>query len=1848
MSNNDLQSILARHNLKGINVANFSQPRAHQPTASRPQPYQYPAPVPQPQQVYQYPAVPRQQWVPPAEAARQQVRPSFAWPSAPQPQYTIDPRHYSYNIWGKAPVYSLTGEDEEENEESEDEGEGQGEEAEAGDDATAAAEVEIDAGAKAEESIDAEKAGTQHIVTDEPTEKTNNILPAEPSPEDSATPVAEETAAEPAKEEPIPEPPSENPPSGPIQADTQPAVAEEPPVAPSSEGEAAISATTSPEPDPVPEASQDSAVLAAAEEEVHVAEPATEDPVSSGNADADAQASEEDIEVVHALAEEQASEEPAIAAVLQDDEDTTADTVVTVDMTEKSNSQEEAVPGAEVIEDAAETPKPAGDTLTVDDPPEDSPSQDSSTADPPPMDSPDKTTAENDPPSAEPSPADQDTETIPEPEPQIDVTSAPEPDSGVVEEPTIEAVEQQPPATEIEDQPVEVVEAVDSANSNDESAVIVIDVGGEEASADDTVVIVDVPPSNSDEIIDVPPPPPPAPHVTIAEPMRPSKVSSKKKYSKSSKSRQPEKPKEVKPVEIIPLKEGRPRTAAKSKGKVKKSRGKVVEKAMKVFEDSPPPPPLVVAVPEDAAIDVPPPAPSPPPAESIIEVAGVEEMQIINVVDENKDIEETAAEAETPSPEVESIAASPEEEVAGHQGQDTIAESSSSCSSDPEPAAEPISTSPLDASNTVVEQADSVAVELPEAVQEVAVSTEPPVEDLALADATTDETVGKDSTDGDAVETMSPAESHSRSMSPTADASGSIVDEPCTSAQEAMIGEDPATIEEGLAETSEETAPAETTELDVVDSAVETTVDSIAMEDSSGSDDTTAISVEPAAEKPELVAECAADLVESTELATSTEPVLESEAEIVMVEMIKESSAGDQADPEVPVLAHVIPNAEPNTDDAHDGALVLIVHPEVEEGIDTDAEILPEAPMPPCSQLSEAEGESGGEDEDGGEEQQDMSGEPTTEPINREEPEEFPAPPAVDAVEMEATDVPNPVEGDPMSVANSSAVKPEAEKVEGSDQSKPVDAMPDDQEDATPVSPIETPDAAVDIPPADQDALSAHATQESETNSSSNTDHPPEVVGIKSDEPVHENDKAEEEPIHVEAPEALESEAKDASPPAEEVESPKIIDAPQAQPDQKLEDEATELVEKAVDPDVAGDGVDEGEKQEITEQVAEHRSGEDTGATEEPAPTEKEAVVVAEVGAPEQLPTEHYATTSEGTSQPTVEEPAAQDPAVDQAVIEEPAAAEVREPVTDAAVEEPAADQLAADAIEEPVMPEPAVEDHALHKEASEPVADDPTGTVPCETITEQSVINDLEVSAEDKPPEEVAQTTTDYIPEAPAETTVEDPEEANNAASSTEGTVGQEEGGTISNKPSLQVLVEDVQSSSAKALLEERTAPSLSDHGDHQDQDPVPTEPVVEKSLEPDEEFSPRLPSISGAEEDAPEAAEPGPSASSHGFAAREEENFGPQDSISERGQPMGEPQLGSVYTEHQFVAEMSGALPPRSAAPSGSIPHPPSRVSGRGPPAGSASIHPSKASAREPVASSSTSKQPSRASPPKDKRRSVHSTRTKVKDVSRPTGDPKAPVEITRRTTIKTTPTTNFLGMRSSGSKHSCQPSNIDDLKRQADDLAAREKETRRKIAEAEQRAEIADRARKLREQEAKLAFLHQAEAAAAKKEERRKREREERESESARLRDEEAKVESSRNTEHERAARRHRRRHGDRVSESHRRHRDERPRARKHSSSHRDEQVREQSPHPQPSSQPQPREPREPKVRRYRAKEVGTERRKTQDVDAGEEVDTREQPEPSRRPEERRRRPHRESRKEEKPKGLFGSLKSVFKKL
>lgn len=111
---NDLQSILARHNLRGINVANFSTSPQQRRTPQQHEPYQYPAPVPQ--QRVQYP------WGGAAQssAPHSSVRPSFAWPAPPQPQYTIDPRHYSYNIWGKAPVYSLTGEGEEEEERDED------------------------------------------------------------------------------------------------------------------------------------------------------------------------------------------------------------------------------------------------------------------------------------------------------------------------------------------------------------------------------------------------------------------------------------------------------------------------------------------------------------------------------------------------------------------------------------------------------------------------------------------------------------------------------------------------------------------------------------------------------------------------------------------------------------------------------------------------------------------------------------------------------------------------------------------------------------------------------------------------------------------------------------------------------------------------------------------------------------------------------------------------------------------------------------------------------------------------------------------------------------------------------------------------------------------------------------------------------------------------------------------------------------------------------------------------------------------------------------------------------------------------------------------------------------------------------------------------------------------------------------------------------------------------------------------------------------------------------------------------------------------------------------------------
>jgi hypothetical protein len=123
---NDLHSILARHNLKGINVANFSSSPSQRPTPQQNQPYQYPASVSQPRAPYT--------WTPPPSQGQRQaagvgqgqggsasatVRPSFAWPAPPQPRYTIDPRHYSYDIWGKAPVFSLTGEDEEDEAEAE-------------------------------------------------------------------------------------------------------------------------------------------------------------------------------------------------------------------------------------------------------------------------------------------------------------------------------------------------------------------------------------------------------------------------------------------------------------------------------------------------------------------------------------------------------------------------------------------------------------------------------------------------------------------------------------------------------------------------------------------------------------------------------------------------------------------------------------------------------------------------------------------------------------------------------------------------------------------------------------------------------------------------------------------------------------------------------------------------------------------------------------------------------------------------------------------------------------------------------------------------------------------------------------------------------------------------------------------------------------------------------------------------------------------------------------------------------------------------------------------------------------------------------------------------------------------------------------------------------------------------------------------------------------------------------------------------------------------------------------------------------------------------------------------------
>ncbi|KAG9725607.1 hypothetical protein KCU73_g13114, partial [Aureobasidium melanogenum] len=471
---NDLQSILARHNLRGINVANFSGSSQQRPPPQQNHTYQYPAPVPQ--QRVQYPWGAAGQGSVPST-----VRPSFAWPSPPQPQYTIDPRHYSYNIWGKAPVYSMTGEEEEEGEEEEGD-DVEGEEGQADGEAVSDAQAAAEPSENIETEKPAEDAATEtapEATASDTGEK--DISPEDPNPDAAA-------AAEPVVEESSPDVPATQQPSDPPQEEAASAIptASEPPV----EAEIAAESTeTAPQ-----EGESDIAPEPRPEEEAHASDPAPSDIIDgvepnhqdSGNILEDANASQ---------GESAVSDVPAPVEIVEDEKQKNENSESSPEEAQEDQADGSQSPGAEAqnleqnVIDVAEVPRPSSDephpvdSSGGDISQEGLPSHDISTVEQHPI-------AEYDAAS-------------PEAQSSEPITCPKETDETVIVEGPTASENIQDTSPEDCNEIVQVIDVNNNDSTDDTAAIIVVD--------------VDTPNTLENTISPPPPPPPPsAPHVTIS------------------------------------------------------------------------------------------------------------------------------------------------------------------------------------------------------------------------------------------------------------------------------------------------------------------------------------------------------------------------------------------------------------------------------------------------------------------------------------------------------------------------------------------------------------------------------------------------------------------------------------------------------------------------------------------------------------------------------------------------------------------------------------------------------------------------------------------------------------------------------------------------------------------------------------------------------------------------------------------------------------------------------------------------------------------------------------------------------------------------------------------------------------------------------------------------------------------------------------------------------------------------------------------------------------------------------------------------------------------------------------
>jgi hypothetical protein len=513
-------------------------------------------------------------------------------------------------------------------------------------------------------------------------------------------------------------------------------------------------------------------------------------------------------------------------------------------------------------------------------------------------------------------------------------------------------------------------------------------------------------------------------------------------------------------------------------------------------------------------------------------------------------------------------------------------------------------------------------------------------------------------------------------------------------------------------------------------------------------------------------------------------------------------------------------------------------------------------------------------------------------------------------------------------------------------------------------------------------------------------------------------------------------------------------------------------------------------------------------------------------------------------------------------------------------------------------------------------------------------------------------------IPEQAAETAADPISNTDDATPSTAGDSAQTED-QVSPELSVPVLAEEAQIVEVVEVVEatQATAENLPESGVGETTkvaELVDTAPLLEETPESDETSSPgQQPILPAEEKPEPPAEEPSISPVEkdgielHRLAGAEPtEPTVPADPVEPDKAVEPEPLGEEPVTEAEILPEDSisqqsrcetlpdsepGRKSPLIEEPT--IVQPTPVETGQPPP----SKHSAKVSFDEPTGSSKVEEP---VSPPKERRKSSKSSshrhsssRHKVRDVSSPQPDQKSatpPTQSRRRSsTAKAPPSGLFRSPSTTKPRSRAEAAEQAEIRRRAAELADREQEVQRQLERARRRAALEEKERQLREKEEELARLTavEREQKRARREDQRRREQEALEQERA-IR-EKAEEEEARQKELERAERRRRR--DEAGTSGGRRHRDEHPRVRRHSTSHRQPEVRDLSPTP------------EPKLSRHRTEDIGAERQRSRD-----EYYIREVPPSPKNPEERRHRrsSRRDSERNEKPKKGF--WKSILGKI